>query len=46
MLAQLRVWRVAAVVAVAQPNTVLGRYLTGLLGPPAVVAGDVMAWRR
>ncbi len=46
MLAQLRAWRVAAVVAVAQPNTVLGRYLTGLLGPPAVVAGDVMAWRR
>jgi hypothetical protein len=46
MLAQLRAWRVAAVVAVVQRNTVLGRYLTGLLGPPTVVAGDVMAWRR
>ena len=46
MLSQFRAWRVAAVVAVTQRNTVLGRYLISLLGPPAVVAGDVMAWRR
>ena len=23
----------------------LGGYLTNLLGPPSVVAGDIMAWR-
>ena len=46
MLAQLRAWRVAAVVAVAQRDSKLGRYLTALLGPPAVIKGDVVAWRR
>ena len=45
MLKQIRAWRVSAVVAVARPGTRLGRYLTDLLGPPAVAAGDVTAWR-
>ncbi|HYB16084.1 MAG TPA: hypothetical protein VEF71_11510 [Streptosporangiaceae bacterium] len=44
MLAQITAWRVTAVVAVAAPNSVLGDYLTVLLGPPAAAAGDVMAW--
>jgi len=45
MLEQIRAWRVSAVVAVAKPGTRLGRYLTDLLGPPAVVTGGVTAWR-
>ncbi len=45
MRAQIRAWRVTAVVAVAKPDSVLGRYLTVLLGPPADAAGDVLAWR-
>ena len=45
MREQIRAWRVSAVVAVARPGTSLGGYLTAILGPPAVVAGDVMAWR-
>ena len=45
MLAQIAAWHVSAVVAVAVRHSVLGRYLTSLLGPPAVVTGDVMAWR-
>jgi len=45
MRAQIRAWRVSAVVAVAKPGSRLGRYLTVLLGPPAVVTGDVTAWR-
>jgi len=45
MREQIRAWRVSAVVAVAKPDSRLGRYLTVLLGPPAVVAGDVLAWR-
>ncbi len=45
MRAQIRAWRVSAVVAVARPGSRLGRYLTVLLGPPAVVTGDVLAWR-
>jgi hypothetical protein len=36
---------VTAVVAVAKPGSVLGRYLTVLLGRPAAAAGDVLAWR-
>jgi hypothetical protein len=44
MLAQIAAWRVSAVVAVAARNSVLGDYLTGLLGPPTVAAGDVLAW--
>ncbi len=45
MRAQIAAWRVAAVVAVAPRISVLGGYLTVLLGPPQVVAGDVLAWR-
>ncbi|HWN59244.1 MAG TPA: hypothetical protein VNO25_01105, partial [Streptosporangiaceae bacterium] len=37
MRAQIAAWHVTAVVAVAVRNSVLGRYLTSLLGPPAVV---------
>jgi hypothetical protein len=32
-------------VAVATPGSRLGRYLTAILGSPAVAAGDVTAWR-
>ena len=45
MRAQIAAWHVTAVVAVVVRNSVLADYLTSLLGPPAVVAGDVMAWR-
>ena len=45
MREQIRAWRVSAVVAVAKADSRLGRYLTVLLGPPAVVIGDVLAWR-
>jgi hypothetical protein len=45
MREQIRAWRVSAVVAVARPDTSLGRYLTLILGPPAVITGDVIAWR-
>jgi hypothetical protein len=45
MRAQLRGWKVSAVVAVTSPGSALGRYLTGLLGPPAEHAGQVLAWR-
>ena len=30
---------------VPSPGSPLGRYLTGLLGPPAEHAGQVLAWR-
>jgi hypothetical protein len=43
--AQLRAWRVSAVVAVARPDTSLIEYLTVILGSPSVVKGDVVAWR-
>jgi hypothetical protein len=45
MRAQIAAWHVTAVVAVALPDSVLGRYLTRLLGPPALVTGDIMTWR-
>jgi hypothetical protein len=45
MRAQIAAWRVSAVVAVAKPDSVLGHYLTALLGQPAAAAGDVLAWR-
>ena len=45
MREQIKAWRVSAVVAVAKLNSRLGHYLTVILGPPAVVAGDVLAWR-
>jgi len=45
MREQIRAWTVSAVVAVATPGSQLGRYLTAVLGSPAVVTADVMAWR-
>jgi hypothetical protein len=45
MLAQLKTWQTAAVVAVTTPNSPLGLYLTAILGRPAMAAGDVLAWR-
>jgi hypothetical protein len=45
MREQIRAWRVSAVVAVAKPGSRLGRYLAVLLGPPALVTGDMIAWR-
>jgi hypothetical protein len=45
MREQIRAWQVSAVVAVAKPGSRLARYLTILLGAPAVVTGDVTAWR-
>jgi hypothetical protein len=44
MRAQIAAWRVTAVVAVAKPDSVLGRYLTALFGQPAAATGDVLAW--
>jgi len=43
--AQLAAWHPAAVVAVTGESSVLGRYLTGLLGPPVVSTGGVLGWR-
>jgi hypothetical protein len=45
MKAQLTAWQPAAVVAVATPGSALARYLTGLLGRPAVTTGGVLGWR-
>jgi len=35
---------VSAVVAVTSPDSPLARYLTTILGPPAVQSGDVLGW--
>jgi hypothetical protein len=45
MRAQIKAWRVAAVVAVATRSSAFGKYLIALLGQPAAAAGDVLAWR-
>ncbi len=45
MREQIAAWRVTAVVAVAGRNSLLGSYLTALLGPPVTEAGDILAWR-
>ena len=45
MRAQLAGWKPAAVVAVASPHSAFARYLTGLLGRPAVIGGGVLGWR-
>jgi hypothetical protein len=45
MRAQLADWKPAAVVAVASPHSAFARYLTGLLGRPAVTGGGVLGWR-
>ena len=41
----LAYWRAAAVIAVAAPDSRLGRYLTGLLGSPSFRVGQVLVWR-
>jgi hypothetical protein len=38
-------WQPAAVVAVANPRSALGRYLISLFHRPAVEAGSILAWR-
>jgi hypothetical protein len=43
--ADIASWRPAAVVAVTGRGSRLGRYLAGLLGPPAFAVGSVLAWR-
>jgi hypothetical protein len=45
MRAQIAAWHTTAVVAVTLRGTPVYAYLAALLGPPAVVIGDVMAWR-
>ncbi|HEY6786797.1 MAG TPA: hypothetical protein VI365_05755 [Trebonia sp.] len=44
MRAQFAGWKLSAIVAVTTAQSSLGRYLTGLLGPPAVTAGQVLGW--
>jgi hypothetical protein len=44
--ADLDNWRPAAVVAVAPPDSALGRYLERLFGRPSFEFGSVLAWRR
>jgi hypothetical protein len=46
MRADVAYWRPAAVVAVTGRGSALGRFLTGLFGPPTFQAGEVLAWRR
>jgi hypothetical protein len=45
MRAQFKGWKLSAVVAVANLNSPLGHYLTGLLGRPTSRAGHVLGWR-
>jgi len=45
-LATMRYWNPAAVVAVTSQRSPVGRYLIGLLGPPSVTAGSILAWRE
>jgi hypothetical protein len=44
MRAQFAGWKLSAIVAVTGLQSSFGRYLTGLLGPPAVRAGQVIGW--
>jgi hypothetical protein len=44
--ADLDNWRPSAVVAVAPPDSALGRYLERLFGRPSLEFGSVLAWRR
>jgi hypothetical protein len=45
MRAQFAGWQISAIVADTTAQSVLGRYLTGLLGPPAIRTGQVLGWR-
>jgi hypothetical protein len=42
----LAYWRPAAVIAVASPGSLAGRYLIGVFGQPSFRAGQVLAWRE
>jgi hypothetical protein len=42
---QIASWRLSAVLAVTSQDSPLSTYLTGLLGKPTVVTGDVLGWR-
>jgi hypothetical protein len=44
--ADLAYLRPAAVVAATSSDSALGRYLTGLFGPPTLRVGRMLAWRR
>jgi hypothetical protein len=44
MRAQFASWKVSAIVADTSSGSSFGHYLTGLLGPPAVRAGQVLGW--
>jgi len=44
--ATMAYWGPAAVIAVTAQHSSLGRYLVQLLGPPAVTAGRILAWRE
>lgn len=46
MRSDLAAWHPAAVVAVTAASSPLASYLVGLLGPPVVQSGTVIAWRR
>ena len=43
---QLADWHPAAILAVTGPHSGLGEYLIGLLGPPSIRHGGILAWRR
>jgi hypothetical protein len=45
MRSVLSYWRPAAVIAVTSRDSLLGRYLTYLLGQPSFAVGAVLAWR-
>ena len=45
MRAQFRGWGISALVADTSLRSPFGHYLTGLLGPPTVQAGQVLGWR-
>jgi hypothetical protein len=45
MRAQFAAWDPAAVVAVTDAHSALGRYLTTLLGPPTFSSGAMVSWR-
>jgi hypothetical protein len=45
MRAQFRGWGVSAIVADTNLDSPFGHYLTGLLGKPTVMAGQILGWR-
>jgi len=44
--ADLRYWRLTALVAVTGRGSALGKYLTTAFGPPSTARGSVLAWRH